>query len=45
MNYKEFLMKQIEEKRGNTLLKMTDNEYLLNRDLLEEIIKTPNNKI
>jgi hypothetical protein len=44
VDYQEYLKNQIEEKRKGTFLKMTDNEYFLNRELLEEIKKTPNNK-
>jgi len=39
----EFLMKQIDERKGKKHLKMNDNEYQLNRNLLEQINKQSSN--
>ena len=40
----EFLLKQIEEKKGKRVEKMNDHEYLLNKNLLEQVKNITQNK-
>ena len=43
MSYQDYLKLQIEERNRKKLEKMNDDEYLLNRNLLEDIKKTSTN--
>jgi len=40
LTYQDFLKQQIEERKAQNIVKMNDNEYLLNKNLLEDI-KSP----
>ncbi len=44
LSNQEFLLKQIEEKKGKRAEKMNDHEYLLNRNLLEQVKNITQNK-
>jgi len=44
LSNQEFLLKQMQEKKGKKHAKMNEHEYLLNRNLLEQIKPNPQDK-